>query len=166
MEVSICDSFSPPLLQCSFPFISFSPSFPVSLVLPFPGEHFPFAGCHKIRGPSSLSLSLSLHLSLCRFCLAGFVPPSPVCQPPCWKRGSNRTKEKERRYTLRESGERRSKRYRERRKGTTNQFFTKMAVKYINLSYLWAVNKHLRHLRHSRSSFFILLLFFSFLFFS
>lgn len=58
VEVSICDSFSPPLLQCSFPFISFSPSFPVSLVLPFPGEHFPFAGCHKIRGPSSLSLSL------------------------------------------------------------------------------------------------------------
>ncbi len=82
VEVSICDSFSPPLLQCSFPLISLFLSLPLFPRSPFPRGTLSLCWLSQIRGPSSLSLSLFLHLSLCRFCLAGFVPPSPVCQPP------------------------------------------------------------------------------------
>lgn len=42
-------------------------------------ELSPFTDCHKL----SFSLASSLHLRLCRFCLAAFVPPLPTaCQPP------------------------------------------------------------------------------------
>ncbi len=94
VEVSICDSFSPPLLQCSFPLISHFHSLPLFPRSPFPRGTLSLCWLSQIRGPGSLSLSLFSSISRSVGSAWLVLCPPPLCVSPLLKERKQRNGEK------------------------------------------------------------------------